>query len=102
MQGYVDLLGCEWDAGRKQLRGVATVVGGEPYKIVIAANGFRPTSAAADQTISESIAHSRLGPGGPKASAAVRLVKDQPTLAELTLERPENGPVAWVVTFQEP
>ncbi|MCX7010819.1 MAG: hypothetical protein NTY53_26860 [Kiritimatiellaeota bacterium] len=46
MQGLVDLTGCAWDEKKHQLRGVANVVVGEPYRIIIVTNGQKPNSAA--------------------------------------------------------
>ena len=98
MQGCVDLLGCVWDEKTHQLHGVANVVGGEPYRITIAANGQKPSSAGVDDTIESDIAKSGLAP--VKSSATLRPHAKAPELVELLLNRPSNGPVAWSVNFQ--
>ena len=100
MQGLVDLTGCAWDEKKHQLRGVANVVVGEPYRITIAANGRKPTTADVDDTIESDIAKSHLAP--IKSSATLRPSAKIPGLIELILERPTNGPVAWTVNFDTP
>ncbi len=49
MQGYVELSDVKWDAEGKTLSGIADVIGGETFKIVIASNGFAPVSSESDQ-----------------------------------------------------
>ncbi len=100
MQGYVDLLGCDWDEAKKQLRGVANVVGGEPYLIILATNGQKPAAATVDETIEKDIVKSGLAP--VKSKAALRPVAGKPDLIELILERSANGPIAWTISFQTP
>ncbi len=98
MQGLVDHLGCDWDESKRELRGVSLVVGGETYRAIFACNGSRPTSVVADDTIDRSLANSRYG--RPSAAAAhIRELPEAPGLAELTLQRPANGPVAWTIRF---
>ena len=63
MQGYVDVLGCQWKADKMQLQGVSAVVAGEPYRVIVATNGQSPTAAAVDDTIERSIAPLRAGAG---------------------------------------
>ena len=60
MQGLIDLPGCDWDAEKHQLRGVANVVGGEAYRVIVATNGYRPVAATVDETIETDIAKSGL------------------------------------------
>jgi len=45
LQGWVDLAEICWDEASARLRGVARVVGGEPFTIVVANNGTSPISA---------------------------------------------------------
>ena len=99
MQGCVDLLGTNWDAAARQLRGVSLVVGGEPYRVIIATAGRKPVLASVDQSIDQSIAKSRLGAAKPAAIAEIRLLPGEAGLAEVTLQRADNGPVAWAVVF---
>lgn len=100
MQGLVDLLGCTWDAGKKQLRGVSAVVDGEAYRVIIAANGYKPVAAAVDDSIEKSVARSRVGRVKSKAAATIHRLPGNDDLLELLLKRSDNGPVAWSVTFE--
>lgn len=100
MQGVVDLLGSEWDDAHGQLRGVSTVVGGEPYRVIIATNGRQPRAAAIDDSIPQSIAKSNLGGSASNPPRCeIRPLPGEGGLAELKIERPDNGPVAWTVKF---
>ena len=47
LQGWVDLADVRWDAKSKSLSGTARVIGGEPFKIVIAHNGAKVLKAEA-------------------------------------------------------
>jgi hypothetical protein len=69
MQGYYELSDVKWTG--KILTGKAKVVAGDPFKIVIACNGYRPDGL---------------------------LVADD--LAVLTIERPANESVEWSITFK--
>ena len=82
MQGYVDLANVKWDGKKKQLSGVAKVVGGEPFRIVLAGNGSKPGKVSADG-----------------AKAGLEANPADPNLNVLVLERPENGDVAWRVDY---
>ncbi len=82
MQGYVDMIKTRWIASKRQLVGTSKVIGDETYKVTIATNGCRPKSATA------SGAHCEL-----------RLLGNKDGLIELSINRPENGVVEWVVTF---
>ncbi len=97
MQGLVDLTGCVWDEKKHQLRGVANVIGGEPYRITIATNGQKPLTADVDATIETDLARSGLAP--VRSTATLRPHAKAPELVELILNRPSNGPVAWSVNF---
>ncbi len=102
MQGCVDLLGSNWDAAGKKLKGVSAVVGGEPYRVIIATNGQKPVAAAAGESIEHSIAaKSRVATSRPvTVRCGVRMLPGEAGLAELSIERSDNGPVAWSVTFE--
>jgi len=80
MQGYTDLSEMNWDAEKKQLSGRSEVVTCEPYKVVIAANGYHAIKCYAG-----------------KAKCSVTMLEDG--LAELTLEHFESGPLDWSVSF---
>lgn len=73
-QGADDVERVAWNERTLTLSGVSHVVGGDPYRIRIhVPAGYRVLTACATQR-------------GP--------------IAELTLTRPENGPVPWQVAFQ--
>jgi hypothetical protein len=82
MQGFVDMVRCEWDDETKELRGTSRVIGGETYKVVLALNGFRPKAASA-----------------AGANAKIRVLDKKAGLAELTLDRPQNGDTPWSLQF---
>jgi hypothetical protein len=83
MQGYVDLVETpKWDASNGTLSAVSNVIETEPYRVVIALNGYRPLNAQAD---------------GARAEISVR--QDNPDLADLVIEHSANAPIRWRVTF---
>ena len=82
LQGWVDLAGVAWDANAKRLSGTAKVIGGEPFKIVIANNGRKATAATA-----------------PGATAKLEAHQD-PSLTILTIERPATGDCAWQIDWE--
>jgi len=47
MQGWVDLDGVTWDADMRTLSGTARVIGGEPFRVVLAHNGAEPVGVEA-------------------------------------------------------
>lgn len=97
MQGYVDLLGCEWDAAHNELHGVSGTVAGEAYRIQIATNGYTARSATVDSSILQSVARSRPGAAAAAEPPVARLSNREADLVELTLTRADGGPVAWTV-----
>jgi hypothetical protein len=102
MQGYVDVLGCTWNAAKSQLQGVSAVVGGEPYRVILATNGWKAMAAAVDDTIERSLATSRLGPAKRPTTVQLRTVPGGTGLVELSILRADNGPVARTITFAGP
>jgi hypothetical protein len=83
LQGWVDLADVKWDATNKKLSGVAKVIGGEPFRIALADNGFKPLRAAA-------------------SGAQVRL-EDHPAgagFSTLVIECKENSSIGWNVEFE--
>ncbi len=82
LQGWVELADVKWDAQASRLTGVAQVIGGEPFRIVLAGNGRKPIKAGAEGAQAGLEPH----PGGAD-------------FAVLVLERPENGLVAWRVDY---
>jgi hypothetical protein len=84
MQGFEDMIRCEWNRNSAELQGTSKVIGGETYRVVIALNGFKPDRAKA---------------GAAKAS--IRVIDEKAGLAELTLDRHENGDTDWAVQFSK-
>jgi len=83
MQGYVDLIKKpQWDASTRSLSGVSDLIADEPYRVVIALNGYSPLKARAD---------------GARSRITVR--RDNPNLADLAIESDANARVNWRVTF---
>jgi len=82
LQGWVDLVDVKWDAAGKRLSGVAKVVGGEPFRIVIAGNGPKAAKATAGNAVAKLGAHPSQG------------------LNVVTLARPDTGDVAWQVEYE--
>jgi len=84
MQGYVDLIEKpRWDSTLNTLSGVSSVIGGESYKITLALNSYIPVEVSAD--------------GGVKVGLKIR--KNNPNLADLTLGIDENRDVSWKIIF---
>ena len=83
MQGYVDLANVKWDATKKQLTGLAKVVGGEAFRMVIAGNGLAIKTAEAQ-------------------GASVKIEKQPGVegLAVLVLGSPGNAEAAWCITYE--
>ena len=81
MQGYLDMKQCRWNAAEKRLEGISSVVGDDPYKVVIALNGMKYKSCSAK-----------------KGRALARILDDG--LLELTLQTSENRDVEWNVRFE--
>ena len=60
------------------------MVGGETYRLVIASNGFKPAACSAQG-----------------AKAGINAINNEGGgIAELSLDRSENGTVDWSVSFQ--
>ena len=82
MQGALDLKDCRWDPETGTLSGTSEVIGKEPYKVVLALNGYQIKNARAIS------AQATIGPG------------ENSNLAVLTLEVPQNKAVHWTVSFK--
>jgi len=39
LQGWVELANVKWDSAGKKLSGIAKIIGGEPFRIILANNG---------------------------------------------------------------
>jgi hypothetical protein len=83
MQGYLDLSNVEWDEKRRVLSGHSKVVGGDPYRVSLALNGWSPGEVASEEK-----------------SVRTRVSSPREGLLELCLEAPENGTVEWSVSFE--
>ena len=82
MQGFMDLADVAWDASSMTYSGKAKVIGGEPFVISIAANGY--TIIAAD------------------ASAGKVTTSTTPQgLIRVTLETEENTEVTWSMRWKK-
>jgi len=84
-QGYLDLVHVEWLPGRNMLRGISKIVGGDPYVVTIASNGYAPQKAKVSDT---------------RTTATIGTVDKD--LVKLTLKNSENTIVEWSVTFATP
>lgn len=82
LQGHMDLVGVKWDPRTKTLSGIAKVVGGEPFKIVVAGNGAKAVKASAEGAEASFAPHAATG------------------LFTLTLKRTDNGESAWSLAFE--
>jgi hypothetical protein len=82
LQGWVDLADVRWDAETKTLSGTAHVIGGDPFKIVIANNGAKPLTAEATGGSAKLGAHPAKG------------------LSTLTLSAAANADVKWSLKYE--
>ncbi len=82
LQGWVDLANVRWDAETKTLSGTAHVIGGEPFRIVIANNGAKPLK--------------------PEAGGGSIELKERPSegLVVLTLAASANTDVRWTLKYE--
>ncbi len=80
MQGYVELKDVQWNSKKKILSGKADVVGGETFKIVIAANGFVPSASRV-------------------ISANSKLTDTKKGVFDLLIDSSKNKTVKWRVSF---
>lgn len=79
MQGYVDLVKKpEWNAAENTLSGTSSVIGGEPYRITLALNGYTPRKVTANG-----------------ATADIKICPDNKNLADIVLKAKENQDVTW-------
>jgi len=81
LQGVLDMSDVLWDNATKTLSAVSAVVGGEPYRIIIAANGYQPHQITA------------------KGVALKHLDREGPDLYELTLQQNDTQDFPWKVQF---
>jgi hypothetical protein len=83
MQGYIDMVSCEWNASEKSLQGVSLVVGGDPYEVIIAKSGRTPSACAVSSGTGSLVEH------------------DSKELVRLRIENEENAAVEWNVKFDK-
>ena len=82
LQGWVDLANVKWDGRVNSLSGVASVIGGEPFKIVVAVNGSTAKKIMASGGRAKLSKHPSDG------------------LVQIILERADNGEVSWQLSFE--
>jgi len=71
LQGWVELKDVRWDPDTRTLGGTASVIGGEPFQIVVAANGAKARRLEASEGEAELAAHPVAGLSRLILSAAV-------------------------------
>ena len=85
MQGYVDLVRKpQWSEDTKTLSGTSSVIGGEPYRITLALNGYSPQKVTANG-----------------AAADIIIRSDNKNLADLILKVKGNREVEWEIAFSK-
>ncbi len=82
LQGWVDLADVHWDADPMSLRGTARVVGGEPWRMVIAGNGARAAQVHAE------------------GADAILLPHAKQDLCLVEISASQSREVRWTVVFQ--
>lgn len=79
MQGYVDMTQYPvWDSKKKQLTGTSKVIGGEPYKIIVAMNGMNPGQCSVST-----------------GTVTVIPIVENNGLVEVIINNPVNAEVTW-------
>ena len=82
LQGWVEMKDVNWDSKTKTLSGMASVIGGEVFKIVVAGNGAKAIKSDAKGAKSELKAHPVDG------------------LSCLTLSAADNTEVKWTLRYE--
>ena len=82
LQGWLELKDVRWDPESRTLSGTASVIGGEPFQIVVANNGAVALELDADAGVAKLEGHSVAG------------------LSRLTLSAPANSDVKWLLKYQ--
>lgn len=83
LQGAVDLVQTGWSEAGRRLTGQSRVIGGEPYRVIIASGGLTPRAAAAGA-----------------ARAAIRVTDEKEGLAVLEITSKDNALLDWSVEFE--
>ena len=82
MQGYLDMAEEKWDNGKKILSGTSRVVGGDPYILTIAPNGFVPQKVSASNP-----------------DARISWFKCDNGLFKIKIESVKNATIKWQIAF---
>ena len=82
MQGYLDLLKEEWNEKRQTLSGVSKIVGGDPYTVTLALNGYSLKEIKCQDK-----------------QVKVQLSAPKDGLVVFSLTAPENATVEWAASF---
>jgi hypothetical protein len=82
LQGWVEMKDVRWDRETRALTGTASVIGGEPFKIVVANNGAKALKLEADGGETELETH------------------PVPGLSSLNLSTPINTEVKWKLKYE--
>jgi hypothetical protein len=81
MQGYVDMIEYpEWDNAKMELSGRSSIIGGEPYTVIIALNKFIPMSVKADG-----------------AACKMQVIGENQDFVRLVVNSSENKVVRWIL-----
>jgi len=81
MQGYVDLVKKPvWNNKENTLSGTSSVVGGEPYRVTVALNGYMPVKVKANGAVSN-----------------FKIRTDDKNLVDIVLTTKENKDVTWEI-----
>ncbi len=83
MQGYLDLKDVTWQSDQNILNGLSQVVGGDPYVVTIAANGYLPDHVKTDDS---------------EVKLAIKEAKNG--LIELMITAQKNALVSWQIHFK--
>jgi len=82
MQGYLDLMKEEWSEKRQTLTGVSKIVGGDPYTVTLALNGYSLKEIKCQDK-----------------QVKVQLSAPKDGLVVFSLTSPENATVEWAASF---
>ncbi len=81
MQGFSDLTDVKWNPATFTYSGTAKVIGGEPFVITIAPNGYLPEA--------------------PQENSSTTITTTSDGLTRLTLKAPENTEMPWTIRWKK-
>ena len=85
LQGYLDMSQYpQWNAEKSELCGISEVIADEPYKVVIAGNGFHVKKSAA-----------------PGSKCEIAVFDKANSIYVLSISSEKNADVAWSVAFEK-